>query len=774
MEFIEKIVAPEGRNKYGNYAAAGNTYKSVVKTTYAGNNTTTTLAEPDVVVTPVEDTTVYAQALQTSLTFNGRNLTGTSTETKTTVFQAYNGITAQNIFVGDLENATGDTQTGIVTLPNNYGIQYQGLTILPVGMTANIISNGTSAATLAITADSSLTIDEGILRVPVVVYVGKGSKPEGNDLTAWYGAFSESQEIWLEISWTVKRDRSDIDLYTINLTNDSAMINCDSNGDVLPGAIRPTCTIQLFYGDTLTSATYYEITYNSVQAVSGLSVNHSTGVITFGSDFNFLGTSLEITCKCVPNASVGMLDQVKIMTVTKAFPGADGAPGESGASGADAVTRWITLSADAVSFDSAGTPNPSIIYATCWKQVGENPVEEDTATTIYYGYGTSSPTAVYTTGVTINPQLANYYLTFGLKNSNNQFYELETVAFVRDGLPGTSGQTGEQGRQGAAIRGPRKWSDLLQYVCEEDTMRMCNGHYDAQHPEDGQWLDIIIQDMDGTANTIYYCNTSFDMVCQEEEEGATWNTYKQYFTSGETLDFVATNVLLANNAKIDFLSSNGIYMYNSAGTGIVAGMEGGSKVNFWAGANTPQNAPFSVDYNGNLIAQNASISGSVYATDGVFSGSVYATNGVFSGTVYADAGRFAGNVWVPFTKVEELDRDGNYFVLSGKTHIIKDDWSSTARALLPTPSSALNGFCYDILLVPPLTQMSGELRLKTYGNYQIYDFCSTSLAANSYYSVTLYRGNFKFVCLNYGGTWTWALVDATANSSYGFSTSSNI
>ena len=255
-----------------------------------------------------------------------------------------------------------------------------------------------------------------------------------------------------------------------------------------------------------------------------------------------------------------------------------------------------------MAFNSAGTPNPSVIYATCYKQVGENPIEEDTATTIYYGYGTPSPTAVYTTGVTINPQLANYYLTFGLKNSNNQFYELETVQFVKDGKDGASGATGEQGRKGAVVRGPRKWSDLLEYVCEEDSIRMCNGQYNAQSQEDGEWLDIIIQDMENSANTLYYCNTSFDMECQEEEEGETWNTYKQYFTSAETMEFVATQVLLAHNAKIDFLGSNGMYLYDSAGTGVVAGMEGGTGVNIWAGAPTSSGAPFQVNYQGEMTA----------------------------------------------------------------------------------------------------------------------------------------------------------------------------
>ena len=639
MDFKIYTIDPKGRQKYGTYVSSQKTTQMVTTNVYNGNDTTTSLDNQNTgpagiyLNYPFESGgTWWIGDTDTGIPYSPADIINIISgrwfinNTDTGILVAYADgrekywLLFLDKTVGEVEGSTLATTPQTITVTpigytsNQRGAVYVGnlasdsaqtnyciTGLTDSGMTVVVSGNGTTATTIKFTFNQDLTpgVTAGTIQIPCNVYIGSiDADRMGNDYFKWMENAEYVQEAVLTWSWVMNVDS--VSLYTMNLTNDSAMVNCDASGNVLTGAVKPSCTIQLFYGDALTSATWYDIEYNSSQAVSGLSVNHSTGVITFDQQtFNFLGTSLEITCKCVPTSSTGWLDQVKIMNITKAFPGADGA---SGASGANAVSRWISLSADAVSFDSAGTPNPSIIYATCWKQVGEDPVVEDTATTIYYGYGTNYPTNVYSNYVSVDRSQSGSYLTFGLRNAQNRYYELETVAFVRDGLPGPSGETGAPGRQGAAIRGPRKWSDLLQYVCEEDTMRMCNGHYDAQHPEDGQWLDIIIQDMDGTANTIYYCNTSFDMECQEEEEGATWNAYKQNFTSGVNYDFVATNVLLANNASIDFLTNNELYLRNSAGT-ITAGGAGGNGINFWAGYSSPSTAaPFYVNTQGEMKA----------------------------------------------------------------------------------------------------------------------------------------------------------------------------
>ena len=77
------------------------------------------------------------------------------------------------------------------------------------------------------------------------------------------------------------------------------------------------------------------------------------------------------------------------------------------------------------------------------------------------------------------------------------------------------------------------------------------------------------------------------------------------------MNFVAANLILSKNAKINFLTGNEIYMMGS-GNNITAGMAGGSGYSFWAGAEAPSEAPFSVDAKGNIKATNGVFAGSVY------------------------------------------------------------------------------------------------------------------------------------------------------------------
>lgn len=98
-------------------------------------------------------------------------------------------------------------------------------------------------------------------------------------------------------------------------------------------------------------------------------------------------------------------------------------------------------------------------------------------------------------------------------------------------------------------------------------------------------------------------------------------TYKLSGTKwqrAENYDFIATNVLLAENAYIDVMSGNGVYMYGNSGASdgqVVAGMQGGSttiyggetvnQINFFAGSTNPQTAPFRVDYTGHVTMSDA-------------------------------------------------------------------------------------------------------------------------------------------------------------------------
>ena len=71
---------------------------------------------------------------------------------------------------------------------------------------------------------------------------------------------------------------------------------------------------------------------------------------------------------------------------------------------------------------------------------------------------------------------------------------------------------------------------------------------------------------------------------------------------------IFTSLIIAKNAKITFLQGNQLLIQKSNGeiTAGVSGSEEGEKVRFWAGSQTPENAPFMVTEKG-----NARVSGEV-------------------------------------------------------------------------------------------------------------------------------------------------------------------
>ena len=214
--------------------------------------------------------------------------------------------------------------------------------------------------------------------------------------------------------------------YVLNLTNDSASINCDSDGHILPEAIRPTCTAKLYYGSVEVSGATYSITTPSSQQATGVSIDANTGVLTFGSNFSFEGTSLEITVRATSGSAGG----TAIMTVTKSYPGIDGQP---------AVSYWLVLSADTIKVNpnvSNPVPVPSTITATAMKQVGSSAPEAATDCNILYGYDTQSPSNPYTGAISVD--FNHDYLSFILKKGTEIVDGVEIVPILWDGSNGQS------------------------------------------------------------------------------------------------------------------------------------------------------------------------------------------------------------------------------------------------------------------------------------------------------------------------------------------------
>lgn len=360
-------------------------------------------------------------------------------------------------------------------------------------------------------------------------------------------------------------------VYRLTLSNENTSINADSNGNIYPNAVKPTCTAKLFYGTMPVNTAIYSIT-TSTEA-SGVTINPSTGVITFGSDFNFNEKSLEITV----TAKIGStIYGTSIMTVSKSI---------EGAKGDDAVSYWLDLSTTQISVDvdeygDVINHTPTTVNLKAYRQIGYNLPENITNdNVIRWGYDTNSPQNQTTTITDIDTyhSLIMVHLVVG-----GVIYDRQTITILKNGKNGI----GENGRNGAAIRGPVDWKN------QTTTRVWCSGQDDADFPESSEFIDIIVYN-----NEYYRCIVTHKAAGGESNSPST----KYWEKEEKQYDFIASNLLLAENAKIKFATNNELYLTDDNGQ-VTAGAKGGEDVSFWAGANEPENGNFKVYYDGTMEA----------------------------------------------------------------------------------------------------------------------------------------------------------------------------
>ncbi len=421
MRFKNITIPAEGRNKYGNYMSSSEVQKSVVRVTYNGNNTT---GGNEVKKPEEEQKDVYTLFLSKStIKFDSKKL-------------LEGNVTESIDVLGFVNSFTGDTFVGnIDTIPtedieknNDY---YDIVGVAEKGMTISVANNGTKNTQIQITCTSAATENEvkmGTLIVPCSVYKKSGDVSLGPYINDWASEKDNCYTLYLEVQWEISVLPAS-NAYTLELTNEIAGINCDSDGKIYPNAVRPTCKAIMYYGiEEVTDATY-SISIDESRNAQGVTINTSTGELTFGSNFTFNGTTLEV--KVTGNANGAL--QSKIMTIVKQYPGADGTP---------ATTRWVVPSVNTIKFNpNTNVMTPSSVSCKVMKQVGEDAPIEDTATTIYYGYNTTNPLTPYTGPV--SPEASKDYIAFALKNGSNDIYEIETIQIIKDGINGGNGSNGE-------------------------------------------------------------------------------------------------------------------------------------------------------------------------------------------------------------------------------------------------------------------------------------------------------------------------------------------
>lgn len=435
--------------------------------------------------------------------------------------------------------------------------------------------------------------------------------------------------------------------YRLDLTNENAGINCDASGNILSGATRPTCTATLFYGSNVVEGVSYAVSTSA----TGVSINSSSGVLTFSSNFNFSGTSVEVLVTAsVNNTVLGS----SIMTISKNYPGPAGQAG---------TTYWLTLSADAVYVDvnNSNAISPSSITPYALKQVGEGEITTATECTIYYSYNTTPTTSssTITSGHALNVSVTNNYELFFALYKDGVQVDIETVLLLRNGANGQRGPEGPRGYNGCIYR-RSVWASGKVY------------HNDVALTTDGEkYIDLCFNKdqtlITDTSLKLYECIQTHTSNSSTIPLGASgyWN---EISISSTTPTYFP--LIFATQISADLIDVSQIKVTDLA------------------------------DIN-NLVVQN------VYSKNGSFS---FDSNG----NMVATTGTFYGNLRIPLTTISSSytgsssyydlssTSASNFVVSYGSTNSSSERY---VRIKLPNPSSSYNGMCY-MFVMPPRNESS--------------------------------------------------------------------
>lgn len=167
---------------------------------------------------------------------------------------------------------------------------------------------------------------------------------------------------------------------------------------------------------------------------------------------------------------------------------------------------------------------------------------------------------------------------------------------------------GKQGLQGCVVR-DSEWAIGVQYRNDSALTTNIGVRY----------IDVVLVRNDSTT-------TGWDAYqCKKTHVSSSSITYTntEYWDKFDTnVGAIFTSLIIAKNAKINFLSGNQLTIQKSNGT-VTAGLSGsetGKKIRIWSGSETPDDAPFRVDENGDTWATKAHVEGEIVAKSGTFEG----------------------------------------------------------------------------------------------------------------------------------------------------------
>lgn len=180
------------------------------------------------------------------------------------------------------------------------------------------------------------------------------------------------------------------------------------------------------------------------------------------------------------------------------------------------------------------------------------------------------------------------------------------------GEKGDKGDTGVQGKQGldGCIVRDSEWALNTEY---RNDSNITDGSLEVRY------VDIVLVRNDAveTGWDAYRCKLT-----HVSSSSITYENTSYWEKFSANVGTIFTSLIIAKNAKINFLQGNQLTIQQDDGT-ITAGISGsndGGQIRFWAGSETPDNAPFRVNKQGATYATDAHIEGEVTATSGSIGG----------------------------------------------------------------------------------------------------------------------------------------------------------
>ena len=192
----------------------------------------------------------------------------------------------------------------------------------------------------------------------------------------------------------------------------------------------------------------------------------------------------------------------------------------------------------------------------------------------------------------------NYYDSFAVSYFDKASKKTVAEITVLRTYDGTEGKPGENGIPGCAIR-RSEWKSSIEYRNDEGLKTVNTRYIDT----------VLVRAKNALGWRGYKCLQTH----VSTNDNAPGNTdYWEEFPTN-TVGILAS-LIIARDAKLDFLSGNEIRILDTndkVTAGVSGSGSGDSGIRFYAGSDDPQTAPFRVDENGKVIANDIVAYGSV-------------------------------------------------------------------------------------------------------------------------------------------------------------------